>query len=65
MDPASIENFPNTYIEWRDEKTSAIIHFTGGTERARELPLGMLTARFAQDSGTPRTLASQAHGQLH
>src|SRR6218665_503948 len=65
LDPASIENFPNTYIEWRDEKTSAIIHFTRGTERARELPLGMLTAWFAEDSGTPRTLASQAHGQLH
>src|SRR6218665_468798 len=65
LDPASIENFPNTYIEWRDEKTSAIIHFTGGTERARELPLGMLTAWFAQDSEPKRTLASATSGQLH
>src|SRR6218665_873768 len=65
LDPASIENFPNTYIEWRDEKTSTTIHFTGGTERARELPLGMLAARFAQDSEPKRTLASATSGQLH
>src|SRR6218665_138447 len=64
LDAASIENFPNTYIEWRDEKTSAIIHFTGGTERGRELPLGLLTARVAPDSRTPKTPGSPHPRQI-
>src|SRR6218665_225874 len=67
LDPASIEDFPNTYIDWRDEKTGQPIHFTnlGGTERARELPLGMMVGKFAQDSEPKRTLASATNGQLH